>query len=152
MRACFVAADPAVFTSEAEVHSNASFPYDDIDEARPLASPGATAGTSGPVYLNKDVPTGKFCSSLNPHHHHHTLDNSADRLSFQLISTRYSLFRSTDETNYEVDDPQESYDDIEAAIPEVTQAEVHSTSQNIPENGAGLVAGGDNYLVPDQED
>lgn len=71
MRACFVAADPAGFTSEAEVmaedvHSDASFPYDDIDEARPLASPEATASTSGPVYLNKDASTGKFCSSLNP--------------------------------------------------------------------------------------
>lgn len=148
MRACFVAADPAVFTSEAEVHSNASFPYDDIDEARPLASLEATVGTSGPVYLNKDTPTGKFCSSLNPHHHH----QHSDRLSFQLISTRYSLFCSTDETNYEVDDPQESYDDIEAAIPEVTQAEVHSTSHSIPKNGAGLVAGGDDYLVPGQDD
>lgn len=69
MRVTFVAADPAGFTSEAEVmvdrdvHSDASFPYDDIDEARPLASPEATASTSGPVYLNKNASTGKFCSS-----------------------------------------------------------------------------------------
>lgn len=85
MRVSFVAADPAGFTSEAEVlvdgdvHSNASFAYDDIDEARPLASEEATAGTSGPVYLNKDVPTGKFCSSLT-----HTLKipRHSDEMSF----------------------------------------------------------------------
>lgn len=51
-----------------------------------------------------------------------------------------------------MDEPQESYDDIEAATPEVTQAEVHSTSRDIPENGAGLVAGRDDYLVPGQDD
>lgn len=53
--------------AKGDVHSNASFPYDDIDEARPLASPEATAGTSGPVYLNKDASTGKFSSSLKKH-------------------------------------------------------------------------------------
>lgn len=92
---CSVAADPAGFTSEAEVmaegdvHSNASFPYDDIDEARPLASPEAIAGTSGPVYINEDAPTGKFCSSLTPPPPPHTENSAA------LTSTVFSAHFNT---------------------------------------------------------
>ncbi|XP_070765856.1 scavenger receptor cysteine-rich type 1 protein M130 [Enoplosus armatus] len=104
------------FRSEAEVlmesdaQSNASFPYDDIDEVaedRPLTSQAAAGG-------------------------------------------------ATDGVTYEVDDPQENYDDIEAS-PEIAQTEVdvHGSPQTTPENVAaappGLVRRDEDYLVPDQD-
>ncbi|XP_073326332.1 scavenger receptor cysteine-rich type 1 protein M160 [Pagrus major] len=57
---------------------------------------------------------------------------------------------------YEVDDPQENYDDIEAS-PEVseTKAEVHNSPQTTPESVAvapsGSVRGEEDYLVPGQD-
>lgn len=57
---------------------------------------------------------------------------------------------------YEVDDPQENYDDIEAS-PENTQttAEVHHRPQTTPESVTaapiGLVQGDEDYLVPGQD-
>ncbi|XP_032375668.1 scavenger receptor cysteine-rich type 1 protein M160 [Etheostoma spectabile] len=63
---------------------------------------------------------------------------------------------STDGVTYEVDDPQENYDDIEAC-PGITQteAEVHNSTQTTPESDAevpqGLVEGDDDYLVPGQD-
>uniref|UniRef100_UPI003AAB80D5 scavenger receptor cysteine-rich type 1 protein M130 n=1 Tax=Centroberyx gerrardi TaxID=166262 RepID=UPI003AAB80D5 len=57
---------------------------------------------------------------------------------------------------YEVDDPQEGYDDI-AASPETleTEVEVHSRSKTQPGNNAeappGAVRGEDDYLEPDQD-
>ncbi|XP_045911254.1 scavenger receptor cysteine-rich type 1 protein M130 isoform X2 [Micropterus dolomieu] len=101
------------FRSEAEVitesdtRSNASFSYDDIDEAaeaQPLTSKAATAGP-------------------------------------------------TDEVTYEVEDPQENYDDIEAS-PEISQTkvEVHDSPQTTPESIAAaspaLVQEDEDYLVP----
>lgn len=56
----------------------------------------------------------------------------------------------TDEVTYEVDDPQENYDDIEAS-PEFTKAEVYDSPQTTPENVAGLVRGDEDYLVPGQD-
>ncbi|XP_029291818.1 scavenger receptor cysteine-rich type 1 protein M160 [Cottoperca gobio] len=59
----------------------------------------------------------------------------------------------SDGVTYEVDDPQENYDDIEA-FPAITQteAEVHDSPQVTPESDAaepvGLVEGDDDYLVP----
>ncbi|XP_044065919.1 scavenger receptor cysteine-rich type 1 protein M160-like [Siniperca chuatsi] len=118
------------FRSDAEVimesdeRSNASFSYDDIDEAakaRPLTSQAATAGAAGDNYI-----------------HERTLD------------------LSTDGVTYEVDDPQENYDDIEAS-PEMTQtkAEVHDSPQTAPESAAaappGLVQADEDYLVPGQD-
>ncbi|KAF1390871.1 hypothetical protein PFLUV_G00062580 [Perca fluviatilis] len=61
-----------------------------------------------------------------------------------------------DGVTYEVDDPQENYDDIEAC-PEITQteAEVHNSPQTTPESDAeapqGLVQGDEDYLVPGQD-
>ncbi|XP_059188425.1 scavenger receptor cysteine-rich type 1 protein M160-like [Centropristis striata] len=66
------------------------------------------------------------------------------------------LDRNTDGVTYEVEDPQENYDDIEAS-PELTQteAEVHHSPQTAPESNAavpfGLVLGEDDYLVPGQD-
>ncbi|XP_034733491.1 antigen WC1.1 [Etheostoma cragini] len=63
---------------------------------------------------------------------------------------------STDGVTYEVEDPQENYDDIEAC-PEITQteAEVHNSTQTTLESVAeapqGLVEGDDDYLVPGQD-
>ncbi|KAM8754641.1 scavenger receptor cysteine-rich type 1 protein M130 [Acanthopagrus schlegelii] len=62
--------------------------------------------------------------------------------------------QSTDGVTYEVDDPQESYDDIEAS-PEISQikAEVHSSPQTTPES-AGVAPSGlrdEDYLVPGQD-
>ncbi|XP_078110438.1 scavenger receptor cysteine-rich type 1 protein M160 isoform X2 [Sander vitreus] len=63
---------------------------------------------------------------------------------------------STDGVTYEVEDPQENYDDIEAC-PEITQteAEVHNSPQTTPESDAeapqGLVQGDEDYLVPGQD-
>ncbi|XP_035863944.1 scavenger receptor cysteine-rich type 1 protein M160-like [Sander lucioperca] len=63
---------------------------------------------------------------------------------------------STDGVTYEVEDPQENYDDIEA-YPEITQteAEVHNSPQTTPESDAkapqGLVQGDEDYLVPGQD-
>eukprot|EP00064_Thunnus_orientalis_P002348 superscaffoldBa00000166_g2355 len=56
---------------------------------------------------------------------------------------------------YEVDDPQENYDDIEAS-PEIkqTQAEVHDGPKTTPEREAviaGLVPEDEDYLVPGQD-
>lgn len=57
---------------------------------------------------------------------------------------------------YEVDDPQENYDDIEAS-PEITRtvAEVHHSPPTTPESVTaaplGLVQGDEDYLVPDQD-
>lgn len=57
---------------------------------------------------------------------------------------------------YEVDDPQENYDDIEAS-PEISQikAEVHNSPQITPENvvvtPSGLVRRDEDYLVPGQD-
>lgn len=56
---------------------------------------------------------------------------------------------------YELDDPQESYDDIEPG-PEITQtqAEVHNSPRASSESGAvapsGLVQEVEDYLVPDR--
>ncbi|KAK2851022.1 hypothetical protein Q5P01_007298 [Channa striata] len=61
----------------------------------------------------------------------------------------------SNKATYEVDDPQESYDDIEAGS-EITQteAEVHKNHQPPPESDSlpppDLVQGDDDYLVPDQ--
>ncbi|TDH11092.1 hypothetical protein EPR50_G00080460 [Perca flavescens] len=61
-----------------------------------------------------------------------------------------------DGVTYEVDDPQENYDDIDAC-PEITQteAEVHNSPQTTPESEAeapqGLVQGDEDYLVPGQD-
>ena len=66
------------------------------------------------------------------------------------------FFFLTDGVTYEVDDPQENYDDIEAC-PEITQteAEVHNSPQTTPEGDAeapqGLVQGDEDYLVPGQD-
>ena len=57
---------------------------------------------------------------------------------------------------YEVDDPQENYDDIEAS-PEVTQtkAQVYNTPKSPTESVAvappGLPKGDEDYLVPGQD-
>lgn len=57
---------------------------------------------------------------------------------------------------YEVDDPQENYDDIEA-VPEITEtkAEVHDSPQTTPESVVAappdLVEGEEDYLVPGQD-
>nr|XP_046253178.1 scavenger receptor cysteine-rich type 1 protein M160 [Scatophagus argus] len=66
------------------------------------------------------------------------------------------LNSSSDVETYEVDDPQENYDDIEAC-PKITQtkAEVYDSSQTAPDSIAvtppGLVKGGEDYLVPGQD-
>lgn len=55
---------------------------------------------------------------------------------------------------YEVDDPQENYEDIEAKIIQ-TEAEVHNSPQATPESDAapppGLAQGDEDYLVPGQD-
>lgn len=56
---------------------------------------------------------------------------------------------------YEVDDPQENYDDIDAS-PEIaqTKAEVHGSPQLMPESRAAAPqesVQGDDYLVPGQD-
>ncbi|XP_067447489.1 scavenger receptor cysteine-rich type 1 protein M160 isoform X2 [Thunnus thynnus] len=66
-----------------------------------------------------------------------------------------ALDQSTDGVTYEVDDPQENYDDIEAS-PEIkqTQAEVHDGPKTTPEREAviaGLVPEDEDYLVPGQD-
>ncbi|KAM9350289.1 scavenger receptor cysteine-rich type 1 protein M130 [Symphorus nematophorus] len=67
-----------------------------------------------------------------------------------------ALDQSGDGVTYEVDDPQESYDDIEPG-PEVTQtkAEVHAspetTPASIPAAPPGPVQGEEDYLVPGQD-
>lgn len=67
-----------------------------------------------------------------------------------------ALDQSSDGVTYEVDDPQENYDDIEAG-PEISQikAEVHNSPQTTPESVAvapsGLVRGDEDYLVPGQD-
>ncbi|XP_078026342.1 scavenger receptor cysteine-rich type 1 protein M130 isoform X1 [Epinephelus lanceolatus] len=64
-----------------------------------------------------------------------------------------ALDQSEDGVTYEVDDPQENYDDIEAG-PEITatEAEIHETPQTAPESATApppeLVEGDDDYLVP----
>lgn len=64
-----------------------------------------------------------------------------------------ALDQSEDGVTYEVDDPQENYDDIEAG-PEITatEAEIHETPQTAPESNTApppeLVEGDDDYLVP----
>lgn len=66
------------------------------------------------------------------------------------------MFLTTDGVTYEVEDPQENYDDIEAG-PEVTEtkAEVHNSPKTPPENTAeappGLPKGDEDYLVPGQD-
>lgn len=71
-----------------------------------------------------------------------------------IFNTR--LFFLTDGVTYEVDDPQENYDDIEAS-PEITEteAEVHDSPQTTPESIAAappeMVQGDDDYLVPGQD-
>ena len=64
------------------------------------------------------------------------------------------FFLATDGVSYEVEDPQENYDDIDA--PEITQteAEVHASPQTMPEREVKpeLVEGDDDYLVPGQEE
>lgn len=73
----------------------------------------------------------------------------------KLEFTYSCLFFSTDGVTYEVEDPQESYDDIDAS-PEITQtkAEVHDSPQPTPESSAvaphQLKQEGD-YLVPGQD-
>lgn len=67
-----------------------------------------------------------------------------------------TVFFLIDGVTYEVDDPQENYDDIEAG-PEISQikAEVHNSPQTTPESVAvapsGLVRGDEDYLVPGQD-
>ncbi|XP_038586007.1 scavenger receptor cysteine-rich type 1 protein M160-like [Micropterus salmoides] len=115
------------FRSEAEVitesdtRSNASFSYDDIDEAaeaQPLTSKAATAGPTGDNYIHEGA-----------------------------------LDQSRDEVTYEVEDPQENYDDIETS-PEISQTkvEVHDSPQTTPESIAAaspaLVQEDEDYLVP----
>ncbi|XP_028439401.1 scavenger receptor cysteine-rich type 1 protein M130 [Perca flavescens] len=63
---------------------------------------------------------------------------------------------STDGVTYEVDDPQENYDDIDAGREIIqTEAEVHNSPQTTPESEAeapqGLVQGDEDYLVPGQD-
>ncbi|XP_041802231.1 antigen WC1.1 [Chelmon rostratus] len=66
------------------------------------------------------------------------------------------LDQSSDGATYEVEDPQEHYDDIEAG-PEITEteAEVHEGPQTTLESVAvappGLVLGDEDYLVPGQD-
>lgn len=77
---CAAAAAAAGFMSEVEsreegdAHSTSSFPYDDIDEARPLASQGATddatddatdgAASEPPEHLSPGASSGKFGSAF----------------------------------------------------------------------------------------
>lgn len=56
----------------------------------------------------------------------------------------------TDGEIYEVDDPQENYDDIEAS-PEIIKAEVHDSPQTTPENSAGLVQRNEDCLMSGQD-
>ncbi|TDH11093.1 hypothetical protein EPR50_G00080470, partial [Perca flavescens] len=61
-----------------------------------------------------------------------------------------------DGVTYEVDDPQENYDDIDAGREIIqTEAEVHNSPQTTPESEAeapqGLVQGDEDYLVPGQD-
>ncbi|XP_037629892.1 scavenger receptor cysteine-rich type 1 protein M130 [Sebastes umbrosus] len=64
------------------------------------------------------------------------------------------LHQSADGVIYEVDDPQENYEDIEAKIIQ-TEAEVHNSPQTTPESNAapppGLEQGDEDYLVPGQD-
>lgn len=66
------------------------------------------------------------------------------------------FFFSTDGVTYEVEDPQENYDDIEAS-PEFiqTKAEVHDVPEPAPESVTvatpGMVQGEEDYLVPGQD-
>lgn len=77
MRCVFCAAAAAAgFISEVEsreegdAHSTSSFPYDDIDEARPLGSQGATddatdgAASEPPEHLSPGASSGKFGSAF----------------------------------------------------------------------------------------
>ncbi|XP_035513024.1 scavenger receptor cysteine-rich type 1 protein M130 [Morone saxatilis] len=82
-------------------------------------------------------------------------------LTSQASGDRYihdgALDQSSDGVTYEVDDPQENYDDIEAG-PEITQteAEVHDSPQTTPESVTatppGLMQKADeDYLVPGED-
>uniref|UniRef100_UPI0037E72D19 scavenger receptor cysteine-rich type 1 protein M130 n=1 Tax=Semicossyphus pulcher TaxID=241346 RepID=UPI0037E72D19 len=67
-----------------------------------------------------------------------------------------ALNESADGAAYEVDDPRENYDDIEAGS-EITQtqAEVHkdppTTAERVPVASPGLLKGDGDYLEPDQD-
>lgn len=63
----------------------------------------------------------------------------------------------TDEVNYEGEDPQENYDDIEAGpVTTQTKAEVHDSPSITPKGASAapppdLVQGDDDYLVPGED-
>ncbi|GLD45659.1 scavenger receptor cysteine-rich type 1 protein M130-like protein [Lates japonicus] len=81
-------------------------------------------------------------------------DDIDEAAEAQLLTSQAA---TADGVTYEVDDPQENYDDIEAS-PEITQtkAEVHNSPVTTPESESavvppGLVPGDVDYLVPGQD-
>nr|XP_020473602.1 antigen WC1.1-like [Monopterus albus] len=83
-------------------------------------------------------------------------DDIDEATEAQALTSQAATANASDEITYEVDDPQDSYDDIEDS-PEVMQtiAEVHHCSRTTPESDAAvsseLVQVDEDYLVPGQD-
>lgn len=70
-------------------------------------------------------------------------------LSYYLITPEFNILVLwlTDGESYEVDDPRENYDDIEASS-EITKAEVHDSHEHTSEIFTRYPDQGEDYLVP----
>ncbi|KAL7399027.1 hypothetical protein ABVT39_018790 [Epinephelus coioides] len=116
----------------------------------------------------EDLSRGRFLPEVITENDAHSAsslpyDDIDDMLEDQHLTSQVATsgasgdnYMREDGVTYEVDDPQENYDDIEAG-PEITatEAEIHKTPQTAPESNTAsppeLVEGDDDYLVPGED-
>lgn len=146
--------------TERDARSASSLPYDDIDEvveAQPLTSQAASTGALRGRSIQQD---GTLNQSDGKFQSHHTILSCWLLLTLSAVTpTKFlyaAVFLFTDGVTYEVDDPQENYDDIDVS-PEVTQttAEVHDSLAPTPESNTGappeVVQEDGDYVEPDKD-